>query len=144
VAFGTPVVSDGGGNFNLTGTYICPAAPNDQVYLVATGGDPGGGTNANLALMAAPGTYSGLSSGSFISINEVTTVAAAYALSGFMTDYQARRQQQHKLCWSSECVCYCRQPCEQLRWSGMGGNTCLPERARGYDVSLFQEHRSAG
>jgi hypothetical protein len=85
---GAPVTSNGSGNFNITGTYGCPASPNDQVYIVATQGNSGGGNNANLVLAAALGPCSGLSSQSFIVINEVTTVATAYALEGFASDYQ--------------------------------------------------------
>jgi hypothetical protein len=64
-----------------------------QVYMLATGGNPGlpaGQTNPNLAVMAvlgqcpASGTFAPTIP--FISINEVTTVSAVYALSGYMTD----------------------------------------------------------
>jgi hypothetical protein len=85
---GSTVTTGSNGNFSITGDYMCPASPNDQVYIVATGGNPGAGSpNANLALMAALGPCSGLTGTTFISINEVTTVASAYALSGFMADY---------------------------------------------------------
>jgi hypothetical protein len=82
----TTTTTDNSGNFNITGTYTCPA--NSQVYIAATGGDPGTGvTNPQLALAAGLGTCSGsLSSSLFIHLNEVTTVATAYALSGFATD----------------------------------------------------------
>jgi hypothetical protein len=84
-AFVASTTTDGSGNFKIA-TYTCPAAPNDQVYIVATGGNTGSGVNANFAAMAALGTCSTLA-GSVVTINEATTVAAAYALSGFMTDY---------------------------------------------------------
>jgi hypothetical protein len=75
------------GNFTLP-SYTCPASPNDQVYIVATGGDSGSGTNPNLALMAALGSCNAPGfTQTFVTVNEVTTVASAYALSGFMTDY---------------------------------------------------------
>ena len=80
------VKTDANGNFGITGTYTCPASPNDQVYLLATGGDAGAGNNANFSEMAALGPCSGLSAASFVVINEVTTIASVYALSGFMTD----------------------------------------------------------
>jgi hypothetical protein len=84
---GSPVVTDSGGNFTL-GSYICPGSPNDQVYIVAKGGNSGSGTNANLALMVALGSCTNLQSNvPFITVNEVTTVASTYALSGFMADY---------------------------------------------------------
>ena len=81
------VATDANGNFDITGRYTCQTG--DQVYLVATGGNPGAGTNASLALMAALGPCSALSASTFITVNEVTTVASAFALSGFMTGVQA-------------------------------------------------------
>jgi hypothetical protein len=89
----TPVTSDATGSFSITGDYTCPSATS-QLYMVATGGNPGlaaGTNNARLALMAALGPCSlhngqyTLDPNEFISINEATTVAAVYALRGFMT-----------------------------------------------------------
>ncbi len=78
--------SDSNGNFSFSGTtYTCPA--DDDVYMVAAGGDPGltptTTDNSAIFLVAALGTCSGLSSIPTVTINEATTVAAAYALSGF-------------------------------------------------------------
>ena len=90
------VTTDVNGSFNINGAYAC--TPSTQVYLYAIGGDPqlGGGVvgASNLAstLMAVVGncasaTPSGaFPSVTFVSLNEVTTVAAAYALAGFATD----------------------------------------------------------
>jgi hypothetical protein len=81
------VLSDASGNFSITGQYTCPT-PDAPVYLVATGGYPGPSANPNLALMAALGSCSALqanANNTFIELNEVTTVAAAYALAPFMT-----------------------------------------------------------
>jgi hypothetical protein len=78
------VTTDTGGNFNITGDYPCTAG--QMVYIVAVGGDPGSGTNPNSALMAALGDCASLNAGNFISVNEVTTVASAYALAPFMSD----------------------------------------------------------
>jgi hypothetical protein len=89
----SPVTSDGSGSFSITGDYTCPSA-SSQLYIVATGGNPGLGpstSNGALAMMAALGPCSlhggqyTLDPNSFISINEVTTVAAVYALRGFMS-----------------------------------------------------------
>ena len=77
------VTSGAGGAFSITGLYTCPSA-SAQMYLVAAGGDSGAGANSSLALMAALGTCSNLSSSTHVIINEVTTVAAAYALAPFM------------------------------------------------------------
>jgi len=72
------------GNFTLP-TFTCPT-PTSLVYLVGTGGTPiGGSANSNLALMAVLGQCQNASSFSFISVNELTTVAATWALSPFMT-----------------------------------------------------------
>jgi hypothetical protein len=84
---GTNVVtSDGGGGFSISNDYTCPS-PTTQVYLVATGGNPGlgTGTNANLAMMVALGPCGLLSSATDVNVNEMTTVATVWALSPFMT-----------------------------------------------------------
>jgi hypothetical protein len=82
--------TDANGNFSITGDYTCPANVS-QIYMVASGGNPGlGGTvnNTNLALMAAlgPCPANGTLSGSvpYIDIDEVTTVAGVWALQQFM------------------------------------------------------------
>ena len=76
------------GSFTITGDYSCMA--NQQVYLYALGGDPGAGNNPASGLLAVlgacPASGNFLASLPFIQVNEVTTVAAAYALSGFATD----------------------------------------------------------
>jgi len=83
------VTTDGSGNFSINGSYECAAG--QQVYLYALGGNPGQGSTANPAagLMAALGscpTAETIPSGMTVVINEVSTVAAAYALAGFATD----------------------------------------------------------
>jgi hypothetical protein len=79
-----PVSSDENGNFNITSAeYACPSS-STLTYLVATGGDPGvGSDNSAIALVAPLGTCSSISTDSFVQINEVTTVAAAWALAPF-------------------------------------------------------------
>lgn len=78
------------GNFSFTGTETaCPAG--QQAYIVAAGGHTGANSaNSAALLMAALGPCASLVEGSGTSatkviINEPTTIAAAYALSGFMT-----------------------------------------------------------
>ena len=80
------VITDSLGNFDITGKYQCQ--PADQVYIVAAGGNAGSGENGSLVLMAALGPCSDLSASTFIVINEVTTVASAFALTGFMNSIQ--------------------------------------------------------
>lgn len=73
----------------ITGGYSCAAG--SQVYITIAGGSPDNvatDTNPNIALVAAPGSCSTLlanASTAFIFVNEVSTVAAAYALAQFAT-----------------------------------------------------------
>jgi hypothetical protein len=85
-------VTDSNGKFSFANP-ACPH-PGDQVYLVGTGGDPVAGnasngnstaTNAQLALMVALGNCSGLNSITHVHMNELTTVAAVWALAPFMS-----------------------------------------------------------
>jgi hypothetical protein len=81
----TTVTTDMNGGFNITNDFDCPVG-DPLVYLVGTGGDPGmGANNSAIALMAALGHCSGLSASTFISMNEVTTVAAVAALAPYLT-----------------------------------------------------------
>ena len=82
--------TDSSGNFAFTGTETaCPAG--QQAYIVAAGGKTGSNSaNSAALLMAALGPCSGITEGSGsgatkVIIDEPTTIAAAYALSGFMT-----------------------------------------------------------
>ena len=94
----TPVaaVTDVNGSFLLTGTYTC--TPGQQVYLLATGGNPG--VTPSLAnpvpsnpasaligvLGACPAAGTFAQTLPFLQINEVSTVAAAYAMAPFAYD----------------------------------------------------------
>jgi len=80
------VTTDINGNFSITGDYTCPSATT-EVYLVATGGNPGPSAprNSSIALMAALGPCGNLSASTNVEINELTTVASVWALSPFMT-----------------------------------------------------------
>jgi streptogramin lyase len=87
-ALGAYVTTDGSGNFSITGDYTC--MPGSQVYLYALGGNAGAGTNPAAGLMAllgnCPAAQNFLAATPFIFVNEVSTVAAAYAMAGFATD----------------------------------------------------------
>ncbi len=74
--------TDAGGNFNFA-SLTCPAA-DTPVYLTAQGGNAGYNTNANIMLAAGLGACGGLADVS-VTLNEVTTVATAFALSHFFT-----------------------------------------------------------
>ncbi len=70
------------GTFNITGLWTCD--PGAVVYITAKGGNPGSGRgNSAIFLMAAIGPCSGLNAGTNISINEASTVAAAWSLAQY-------------------------------------------------------------
>jgi hypothetical protein len=78
------VTTDANGNFSITGLYSCTSGT--QVYIVATGGNTGSGTNTASNLMTGMGLCDNVPSIPFLQINEVTTVATVWALSPFITD----------------------------------------------------------
>ena len=98
------VTTDMAGNFNITGDYTCnynatTPSQSDQLYLVALNGNAtfvpgnpptGGSMNPYIGEMAvlgqcpSNGTFAGHLN--FINMNEVSTVAAAYALAGFASN----------------------------------------------------------
>ena len=76
------------GSFSITGEITCAAA-TPHVYLLAVGGDAGSGNNSAITLAAGLGPdCSSLSASNpaYVVINEVSTIAAAYAAAGFATD----------------------------------------------------------
>src|SRR5579863_4809390 len=81
------VTTGSDGTFKISGDYTCPDA-STQVYLYAIGGDSIPSVpNAAAGLMAGLGSCDSPSFGSeFVVVNEVSTIATAYALAGFMTD----------------------------------------------------------
>jgi hypothetical protein len=80
------------GDFSITDDYSC--SPNDQMYLLSIGGNPGvtptgsdpTPNNSAAVLMVALGPCSSLSASTFIIMNELTTIVAVTALQQFMTD----------------------------------------------------------
>ncbi len=76
--------NDGTGSFSLKNTFTCPSN-NPNVYVVATGGTANSVTNNQIALMAALGPCQSIGTSTHVTLNELTTVASVYALSGFMT-----------------------------------------------------------
>jgi streptogramin lyase len=87
-SLGAYVLTDANGSFTITGDYSC--TPSTQVYLYALGGNPGAGVKSAAGLLAAlgncPSSGSFLASFPLIEVNEVTTIAAAFAMAGFATD----------------------------------------------------------
>ena len=81
------VSTEADGSFTISGMYQC--TPNTQVYAYALGGNAGSGENATSAMLAILGNCP--QAGSFtinppFTMNEVTTVAAAYVMAGFAND----------------------------------------------------------
>jgi len=93
-SIGAYVVTGPGGSFSLNGAYTCTpdsnGVPGQQVYLYATGGNSGGGSNSAIGLMAilgdCPAAGNFANATPFVVINEVSTIAAAYAMAGFAYD----------------------------------------------------------
>jgi len=74
--------TDKNGNFTVPAGYTCPTSTS-QMYLVATGGKVGtNAANPNLSMMTALGSCNGLGSSAVV-VNEVTTVASAWATAPF-------------------------------------------------------------
>ncbi|WP_150110624.1 hypothetical protein [Granulicella mallensis] len=74
--------TDKNGKFTVSAGYTCPS-PISQMYLVATGGKVGANAaNPNLSMMTALGSCNGLGSSAVV-VNEVTTVASAWATAPF-------------------------------------------------------------
>jgi streptogramin lyase len=83
---GGPLTTDANGAFSVAAGYACPSSAS-QLYAVARGGKPGGSAasaNAAAVLMTAIGYCNQVVASSQIVVNEVTSVAAAYALSQFL------------------------------------------------------------
>jgi hypothetical protein len=77
------------GGFSIAGDYVCTAG--HPVYLYVLGGNSGGnGSNSAIGLIASlgacPEAGNFTTTAPFIFVNEVTTVAAAYAMAGVATD----------------------------------------------------------
>ena len=73
------------GSFTITGDYTCPSA-STLVYLAAIGGNPGIGTNNAQEQIAALGQCGNLSSSTYITVNEITTVGTVKALQPYMSN----------------------------------------------------------
>jgi hypothetical protein len=77
------VISDSNGDYHFS-NYSCPSA-NAPVYFYGSGGDTGYGTNAAISQVVYVGPCGTLSQ-AFAYMDEVTTVAMAYAVAGYATD----------------------------------------------------------
>jgi sugar lactone lactonase YvrE len=80
------VTTNAAGSFNLNGTYTCPSS-SSLIYITASGGNPGlatGTNNTAIEMMAPLGACNTLAN-TTVTINEVTTVAGAFALAQYFT-----------------------------------------------------------
>lgn len=76
--------TDASGNFTLDGNVACPSA-SAPIYITASGGTVGSAaSNSAIGMMAAIGTCGSLSTPPTITVDEVTTVAAVWALAPFL------------------------------------------------------------
>ncbi len=81
------LTTDANGVFTVPAGYTCPLS-SSQVYVVARGGKPGlaaASANDALVLLTVMGDCNHVAAASQIVVNEVTTVAATYALSQFLS-----------------------------------------------------------
>ena len=86
-----PVQSDSSGNFSIPATYRCPS-PTAQVYVVASGGNPGLSAGAEQPSSEAHRHARRLQWSpcfSSITVNEVTTIGSIWPLAAFMTSSSA-------------------------------------------------------
>ena len=81
------------GSFSISGLYYLNCTPTSQIYITATGGNSGGGTNSAIALMAPLGlcstVYSNAQNGinTTVTLNEVSVIGTVYALASYMSGY---------------------------------------------------------
>src|ERR1019366_8522515 len=82
----TSLTTDANGAFTVPAGYLCPLATS-QIYVVARGGKPGAAasTNAAITLFTALGACNQVTPSTQIVVNEITSAAAAYALSQFLS-----------------------------------------------------------
>jgi len=78
--------TDPNGNFSFNNAGSSPCTTGQYLYITSVGGNTGSGTNQYAALMAALPTPCGPStSGTYVIVNEVTTVASVTALQQFIS-----------------------------------------------------------
>jgi streptogramin lyase len=86
----SPVTTASDGSFSITGDYSCSSiSTTPDLYLLAVGGTPGGVGNPNSTIVLAAGLgpcSDVVADPPYVVVNEVSTVAAAYASAGFATD----------------------------------------------------------
>jgi hypothetical protein len=77
------LTTDANGAFSVGAGFTCPLS-NSVLYVVAMGGHVGSGAaNSGIALVTVVGTCASVAAGAAVTVNEATTVAAAYGLAQF-------------------------------------------------------------
>lgn len=81
----TALTTDSNGAFSVSASYSCPLA-GSILYVVASGGKAGaaGASNSGTVLMTAPGACNAIATNASYVVDEVTTVASAYAFAQFL------------------------------------------------------------
>ena len=82
-AAGPYVLSSATGSFTIPAGLACTT--HQQLYLYATGGTAGAYTNSATGLLAALGACGAITPTTTMTVDEATTIAAAYGLSGYAT-----------------------------------------------------------
>ena len=83
-SYGAYIPTGSDGSFSIPAGYYCPMS--SQLYLYVSEGTTGIGSNSAIGMLTGVGTCGAWNPGSTFVVNEVTTIAAAYALAGFATD----------------------------------------------------------
>jgi PKD repeat protein len=82
-AVGPYVVTSSSGAFTVPAGLTCTT--HQQAYLYATGGTVGSNTNTTIGLLTVLGACGNITPNTIVTVDEATTIAAAYALSGYAT-----------------------------------------------------------
>jgi hypothetical protein len=84
-ALTTAVTTDSTGTFSIPASSYTCSSSTAVVYIVATGGQVGSnGANSDIKLMSSPGACGTITTASTYVVNELTTVASAYAFAQFL------------------------------------------------------------
>jgi PKD repeat protein len=83
-SYGAYTPTSSNGSFSIAAGYHCPVG--SQLYLYASDGTTGTASNSAIGMLTAVGTCGAWNQNATFVVNEVTTIAAAYALAGFATD----------------------------------------------------------
>jgi hypothetical protein len=112
---GAYVLTNAYGAFTMSGDYTCTTG--QLLYIYASGGDSGSGANPATGLLAAIGPCPSSSSAAVsVWVNEVSTVATAFALAGFASEF-GHHPGEDRDC---ERVCECCESRESFDRRGAG------------------------